>query len=76
MLIEECVELLEQDRGSFIPLNCLDIKDDIYLINEYGDIYSIASHRVLTQGEDKDGYKDIMLQTNNKRRKSYRRRII
>ena len=72
MLIEECVELLEQDRGSFIPLDCLDIKDDIYLINEYGDIYSIASHRLLTQGEDKDGYKDIMLQTNNKRRKSYR----
>lgn len=72
MMIEECVELLEQGKGCFVPLECLDVKNDLYLINEYGDIYSTVRHRILAKCVDKDGYYYTTLQNSNSERYCYR----
>ncbi len=50
-------------RGNFVNLKYKNIKKDLYKINEYGDIYSIHSKRILKFREDKDGYLRISLQT-------------
>ena len=66
------MEVLGQDRGNYIPLDCLDIKDNIYLINEYGDVYSLCRNKKVSQRKDKDGYKIITLQTKEGKRRIYR----
>ena len=72
MRTEEILEVLEQGRGCFIPLECLDVKNDLYLINEYGDIYSTVRHKILSKCFDKDGYYYTTLQNSNSKRYCYR----
>ena len=45
---------------------------DIYLISEYGDIYSKYYRRKLKASKDKDGYLKISLNTKDGKRKSFR----
>ena len=65
-------EAQELDREGFIPLICKDIKKDLYLINEYGEVFSLNRKRLLTIQHDKNGYADIVLQSVNSKRKTYR----
>lgn len=60
------------DTFGFKKLNYKRIKQNTYLINEYGDVYSIPRKRLLTKGVDKDGYYDIALQSNKGGRVTYR----
>ena len=48
-----------------------NIKDDIYLISEYGDVYSLARNRYLTFGINEHGYLDIALQNKDGNRGTY-----
>jgi hypothetical protein len=60
------------DISNFKPIKYKRIKINTYLINEYGDVYSIPRKRLLTKGVDKDGYYDIALQSNDGKRVTYR----
>lgn len=72
MMIEMVLEAQEQGREGFTPLICKDIKKDLYLINEYGEVFSLNRKRLLTIQHDKDGYADIVLQSVDSKRKTYR----
>ena len=50
--------------SEFIPLNVNNILYDFYRINEYGDIISKKSNKILSPVKDKDGYLKIALCTN------------
>lgn len=59
------MEVQEQDRMSgFIPLNVNNILSEFYSINEYGDIISKKSNKILKPNKDKDGYLRLSLCTN------------
>lgn len=66
------LEAQEIDREKLIPLDCLDIKRGIYLINCYGEVYFLSRNRFLTIQFDKNGYADIVLQSDEGKRKTYR----
>lgn len=50
--------------SEFIPLNVNNILYGFYRINEYGDIISKKSNKILNPVKDKDGYLKITLCTN------------
>lgn len=70
MRIEGALARVVQDK--FIPLDCLGVKKEMYLINKYGKIYSLKSHKILLEHLNKDGYKAISLQTNSGGRYKYK----
>ena len=72
MMIEMVSAQQEVDRECFTPLICKDIKKDLYLINEYGEVFSLNRKRLLTIQHDKNGYADIVLQSIDGKRKTYR----
>ena len=72
MMIETVSVRQEVDREGFTPLICKDIKKDLYLINEYGEVFSLNRKRLLTIQHDKNGYADIVLQSIDGKRKTYR----
>ena len=53
-------------------LNCFNIKEDYYEIDEYGNIYSKISKRYLSPKLMKDGYLDLLLVCNNGIRRHFR----
>lgn len=54
------------------PLKYKDIKNNMYFINEYGEIYSNYVNRKLKPSYDKDGYLRISLSCNNGKRREFR----
>lgn len=58
------------------PLKYKNIKEENYLISEYGDIYSLARNKYLKHQKDKDGYIDIPLQNKDGSRGTYRVHVI
>ena len=55
----EVVEL----QYNFKPLKYKNIKEDMYLINEFGDVYSLYKNTLMKPTLDKDGYYKICLRT-------------
>lgn len=45
----------------YMPLSVNNVKENTYLISEYGDIYSLNRNKMLSQSIDKDGYPKINL---------------
>lgn len=54
------------------PLIYKDIKNNMYFINEYGEIYSNHVNRKLKPSYDKDGYLRISLSCNDGKRREFR----
>lgn len=54
------------------PLIYKDIKNNMYFINEYGEIYSSYVNRKLKPSYDKDGYLRISLSCNDGKRREFR----
>lgn len=57
----------------YVPLNILDIKKDMYMISNFGEIYNIKFNRILSQAKSysSGGYMCIGLQTEDNKRKIY-----
>ena len=65
------------DNIIWVELNCPGVMEGRYMISEYGDIYSNATHKILKPFYDRDGYKRIELTSEpNKYKKFYVHRLV
>lgn len=55
----------------FKPININGVKENLYLINKQGDIYSLYKHGLLSPSKDQNGYLRISLSCGKRGNKKY-----
>lgn len=53
-------------------ITCFNIKENLYSIDEFGNIYSFYFNKYIKQRTDKDGYKDTCLVCKDDKRRHFR----